>query len=163
MYVRKEDGAWKVDMLAFSLIGYVQKSKITSANANAKSLYNAFNSSLADMDVENEDTMKLNGIYTFKGSDFENLKEKNTTGMEKLKQKVFSYFSDITKIEEVSFRIENGSCVATAVKPAKGAVFDIHSDGEVQTYGAYPKMVTVDSIKEVKSTKDLVTNTDITK
>lgn len=163
MYVRKEDGGWKVDMLAFSMIGYVQKSKISSANVSAKSLYNAVVTALVDMDAENEDIMKLDGIYTFKGSDFENLKEKGVTGMEKLKQKMFSYFNEITKIEELSIRIEKGSCVATAVKPAKGSVFDIQSDGEVQTYGAYPKTVTVASVKEIKSTKDLVTNMDITK
>ena len=43
-------------ILVPTMLGYVTKSRCSSANANAKSFYNAINSALVDLDSEGQDT-----------------------------------------------------------------------------------------------------------
>lgn len=48
-------------ILVPSMLGYVKKSKVSSANTSASSIYKAFNTALTDMDAEGYD---MGGIYT---------------------------------------------------------------------------------------------------
>ncbi len=108
-------------ILVPAMLGYVKKSKITSANSTAKSIYTAAQSALSDMDTEEYD------IYTGW--------EKDTSGWESAEQlesapnkpsgktdvngafqyKVWTYFTDITKLSAFSIKVEGGSCAGVAV------------------------------------------------
>lgn len=106
-------------ILVPTMLGYVTKSRCSSANANAKSFYNAINSALVDLDSEGVDTTSLNA------ADGNSL-----TG--NLQTKVANYFSDYTKLSEYHYNITNGTCTAVTVK--NGAY-----------WGSYPNPTTVDA------------------
>ena len=93
-------------ILVPAMLGYVKKSKITTANTTAKSIYNAFNSSLTDMDSEDVKIKNLNGYsaldeVALNGSGWDSVSKvsksdanASTSAMfEMLKYKVNTYFS----------------------------------------------------------------------
>ena len=135
-------------ILVPAMLGYVKKSKITTANTTAKSIYNALNSSLTDMDGEDYQIKNLNGgsaNYTYtsqsgsawgvagKAAKPNVSKNAGRTAMLPLLQyKVYTYFSDIEKVSTFSFVLnKGGACVASAAM-----------NGSYP--GSYPKAVTVD-------------------
>ena len=135
-------------ILVPAMLGYVKKSKITTANTTAKSIYNALNSSLTDMDGEDYLIKNLGGgstnqTYTSesgaawgsvgKGSKPSCAKDASASVMKSLLQyKVYTYFSDIEKVSSFSFVLnKGGACVASAAM-----------NGSYP--GSYPKAVTVD-------------------
>ena len=91
----------------------------SSANANAKSFYNAINSALVDLDSEGQDTS------TFDAADGASL-----TG--DLATKVGNYFADYTKLTAYHYCIANGTCTAVTIQ--NGAY-----------WGSYPNPTTVDA------------------
>lgn len=112
-------------ILVPTMLGYVTKSRCSSANANAKSFYNAINSALVDLDSQGVDTAGLNGnvgdttlVTTISDTD--------------LATKVGNYFADYTKLNGFAYAIANGAC--TAVVTQNGAY-----------YGSYPNPTTVDA------------------
>ena len=106
-------------ILVPTMLGYVTKSRCSSANANAKSFYNALNSALVDLDSEGQDT-----------SSFDNADSTALTG--DLQTKVGNYFSDYTKLTSYHYCIAGGTCTAVVVQ--NGAY-----------YGSYPNPTTVDA------------------
>lgn len=116
-------------ILVPTMLGYVTKSRCSSANANAKSLYNAINSSLVDLDSEGEDV----GASEF--ADRAVAATSTDISPDKLKDKVANYFSDYKKLTEFGYDLEGGTCVAVVVK--NGAY-----------YGSYPTASTVDNCKD---------------
>lgn len=122
-------------ILVPAMLGYVKKSKVTTANTTAKSIYNALNSSLTDMDSEDKKIKDLGSSdyssqsgsvwaqdSTYSGSSLINV----------LHKKVYGYFSDIAKVQEFAFTIDaGGACVAAA---AMNGAYP----------GSYPKAMTVD-------------------
>lgn len=113
-------------ILVPTMLGYVTKSRCSSANANAKSLFNAFNSALVDLDSEGVDTTGLDGKY----GDPTTLVTAITDA--DLATKVGNYFADYTKLNGFAYAIESGAC--TAVVTQNGAY-----------YGSYPNPTTVDA------------------
>ena len=109
-----------------AMLGFIKKSKITSANSAAKSIFTAAQSALTDMDTE--DTYNT-GVWTntffiddCKGSFTSNAGagagtgKTSTADMQKVfQQKVYNYFTDITKLSAVAFSIKSGSCDGVAV------------------------------------------------
>lgn len=108
-------------ILVPTMLGYVTKSRCSSANANAKSFYNAINSALVDLDSEGVNTADFNGDTTTLTGD--------------LQTKVTNYFADYTKLTSYSARIANGTCTAVVIQ--NGAY-----------YGSYPRPTTVDAPAE---------------
>lgn len=106
-------------ILVPTMLGYVTKSRCSSANANAKSFYNAINSALVDLDSEGQDTS------TFDAADGNSL-----TG--DLATKVGNYFADYTRLSAYHYSIVSGSC--TAVWVQNGSY-----------YGSYPVPTVVDA------------------
>lgn len=106
-------------ILVPTMLGYVRKSKISSANSAASSVYKAINSALTEMDEEGID---VGGDYylTYTGSTktwsaIGNMPGGFVVGSEnKLAKKVSNFFSDITKMKQVKAAISGGSCIALA-------------------------------------------------
>ena len=106
-------------ILVPTMLGYVTKSRCSSANANAKSFYNALNSALVDLDSEGQDTS------SFDAPD-------GTSLSGDLQTKVGNYFADYTKLTSFHYCIAGGTCTAVVVQ--NGAY-----------YGSYPNPTTVDA------------------
>ncbi|MGN0676791.1 MAG: type II secretion system protein [Ruminococcus sp.] len=128
-------------ILVPSMLGYVKKSKVSSANTSASSVYKAFNTALTDMDAEGFD---MGGIYTATASHGTTttsftfspttlpVGKTGANAGEVLYDKVKNYFEDISKCT-VDARINGGTCKAVACATDS-------------TYtGAFPAVITVDN------------------
>lgn len=123
--IAKIGGEWIMDVnFMDTMAGYVEESESVAAAVTAKSLYNAINASLVDIDAENateNDVLKLlEGEYQFSGDDFEDVKQVDEPktkeeAVETLKYKITVYFSDVTELTELKFEVKDGCCTATAV------------------------------------------------
>lgn len=100
-------------ILVPAMLGYVKKSKITSANSTAKSIYTAAQSALSDMDTEEYDIYKYAGWTS--DSAVTAPTSKGDTVDSVFQFKVYNYFTDITKLTAFSISVEGGSCAAVAV------------------------------------------------
>ena len=105
-------------ILVPSMLGYVKKSKIQSANTTASSIYKALNSALTELDEEDADlpTDDSHSISSSGFSDFD---------ADEFFDSVEQYFSDISKVKEGKCELVDGMCIAVAVKSGK-------------YYGTYP-------------------------
>ena len=100
-------------ILVPAMLGYVRKSKITTANTTAKSIYNAFNTALVDLDTTDNMPKTLSAITNQSGSAWYG---KGGT----LAEAVYGYFNDITKVKEFSVNFsKDGACVAVGVLNGK--------------------------------------------
>ena len=101
-------------ILVPSMLGYVKKSKVSSMNSNAKSYFDAINTSLIEMDSSGKTMSTFNGINDHGSLDSD------------LQAAVENFFADATK-EGYTFKssIQNAACVATTA-----------SDGNY--WGSYP-------------------------
>ena len=120
-----DKGEWRVDLGAnAALANYSERSKIAAANSAASSLYKGITSVLVDMDEEGIDVSVLNGDYTLTGAqvaaiDGVDYNVNNITkeqALDLLMVRLNHYFSAATTLEQMSFRIQDGSCIATAVE-----------------------------------------------
>lgn len=114
-------------ILVPAMLGYVKKSKITSANSSAKSILTACQSALTDMDTE--DKVKVAQTdWTFSTSDLDSWNTSVPTGTvsktvingatansQQFQYKVYTYFNDIKKLSGLGFVIQKGTCIAVAV------------------------------------------------
>ena len=118
-------------ILVPTMLGYVRKSKISSANSTASSVYKAINSALTELDEEGIDIGGSYQIYwnttkwsatnssttpstTTTGSDKLMGAADNSTAMESLNKKTKNFFADITKVKSAGAQITDGNCVAVA-------------------------------------------------
>lgn len=108
-------------ILVPTMLGYVKKSKISSANSSASSVYKAINSALTELDEEGVDVGGL-WILTWDGklwsttaSDELNSALSATAGEGRFDKKVANFFEDISKMKEGKAAIKGGSCVALAI------------------------------------------------
>ena len=109
-------------ILVPSMLGYVKKSKVSSMNANAKSLYDAVATSLVELDSEGKSVGDGAKLYANDNTD--------------LNKKIKSYFADVTALTSRT----NGFAAFYVDKMAVTAA--VCSDG---TYnGGYPVAATVD-------------------
>ncbi len=106
-------------ILVPTMLGYVRKSKISSANSAASSVFKAINSTLTELDEEGIDvggdwTLTYNGT----GWSVAALNTECTFGSSgaKFDKKVANFFSDIDKMKEVKGAISGGSCLALAAR-----------------------------------------------
>ena len=135
-------------ILVPSMLGYVRKSKVSSANSTASSIYKAVNSALTELDEEGVDiggTIVLNktvgvGSTTWSITATSNSAITTAANKSSLEKKILNFFSDLKKVKGAAVAvIEDGSCVAV------GVCLD-------STYtGTYPGgVVTTDTYKSYK-------------
>lgn len=108
-------------ILVPAMLGYVKKSKITSANSSAASLYDAINTVLTELDEEGVDTGAIKSINHTKGATTCTVAEEKEPaegakpdGGEVYKS-IKEYFNEVKKVEFKS-NIVGGTCAAVAVK-----------------------------------------------
>ena len=111
-------------ILVPSMLGYVKKSKIQSANTTASSVYKALNSALTELDEEDAD-LPTDKEHTINKDGFTADEETSSFDADEFFASVEQYFSDIAKVKEGKCYIQDGMCVATAVSSGK-------------YYGTYP-------------------------
>lgn len=113
-------------ILVPTMLGYVTKSRCSSANANAKSFYNAINSALVDLDSQGEntaDTTKYPSVAL----------AESATLPSAIESKVKNYFADYSKLSGFGYTMTDGTCTAVVVQ--NGAY-----------YGSYPNPTTEDNV-----------------
>ncbi len=144
MYVIRTADGWTVDTwLMPEIFGFALRMKVSSANTGAKSLYNAVNAALTDMDSEGTDLSSLNGTHTMRGSELAGLPAPDALPAGSnayliLKSKAASYDSSLADLDQFSFVIRNGAVNAAAVQ--KGTI------GEKGIFGCCPNHTTWDDI-----------------
>ncbi|MDY4412825.1 MAG: type II secretion system protein, partial [Ruminococcus sp.] len=102
-------------ILVPSMLGYVKKSKVSSANSAAANIYKAINTALTELDEEGADTGAISEISYLGGSSL-STSEGEVAGAgtnAKLLTKITNYFNDL---EKVNFRAacDGGACYALA-------------------------------------------------
>lgn len=136
-------------ILVPAMLGYVRRSKITTANNAAKSVYNALNVAMVEMEaydlppqqLENKD-IDTTGADIFAQKDYplpSSPTNDYNTLLNILYAKVCSYFTDVGKIQHLSFRLRDSGCIGTGVVNGRYP-------------GTYPLAITVDDYKQRNGT-----------
>lgn len=124
-------------ILVPAMLGYVRKSKITTANTTAKSIYNAYNTALVDLDTTDAGVSPANSTKWEDGKDIASA----TADKNILAATVYGYFTDIAKVSKFAVKFDGGACVACGVL-----------NGNYP--GAYPHPWDPTTAKSAKITKD---------
>lgn len=109
-------------ILVPSMLGYVKKSKVSSMNSNAKSLYDAVATSLVEWDSEGSSAI-ADADYSALGG---------AAGDGSMAGKIKNYFDKVDNLSVADYRVKDMACTAA-----------LCSDG-VYT-GGYPTGATVDN------------------
>ena len=126
-------------ILVPAMLGYVKKSKITSADAAASSL--AKGATSAFMDLENKDDADISGTGWIDGADIGaksgdvsgNFKYSDTSGAAaNLKKYIKNYFSDISKCKHAGVYMQDGTCVGAYVS-TDGTYFGTQPGGLISS------------------------------
>lgn len=122
-------------ILVPSMLGYVKKSKIQSANTTASSIYKAVNSAITEFDEEDMTTATGDLAVSTSAKTIATTGTTGTTATTgvatgaELYEAVEAYFGDIKKCDGAKVHVTtDGQCVAVAVKSGK-------------YFGAYPSGV----------------------
>ena len=146
-------------ILVPTMLGYVKKSKISSANSSASSVYKAINSALTELDEEGVDVGGL-WILQWDGSKWsadDNDISTNIGDGKRFDTKVSNFFADITKINDAKCALKSGACVAIAV--ASDSTYTGTYPGNIitsDTYEAYSDNIDdalVDALKATSGCK----------
>lgn len=97
-------------ILVPSMLGYVRKSKISSANSTASSVQKAFESTLTDADAKGI-KLQYKGWIKIKGGVMSADTLSNGNASELLYSGVMNYFEKFKKVDGAAY-IRNSSCVA---------------------------------------------------
>ena len=129
-----------------AMIGYVTKSKISNCNSSSKQLFNAMNAAMVEIASHDVPPKQLVGIHTVAGStvmsyDGLNLDAELAKGDDKdmfaiLYSRVASYFPDVAKISEFSYKLINDGCVGVGLMIG-------------QYPGTYPIAITVEDYRGI--------------
>ncbi len=98
-------------ILVPTMLGYVRKSKLSSANTTASSVYKAINSALTELDEEGVD---VGGLYLLKwnGTQWSTTSLSTELGTDKkFDKKVANFFADIDKVKCVEAQLSGGNCL----------------------------------------------------
>lgn len=112
-------------ILVPTMLGYVRKSKLSSAGTTASSIYKAINSTLTELD---EEGYEVGGNYTLKWTggasggwtaDLASITDSTGAAVSGDKTGVFhkkiaNFFADIDKVKSAKAAVFNGNCVALA-------------------------------------------------
>lgn len=144
-------------ILVPAMLGYIKKSKITNANAAAKSILTACTSAITDIDAEDKDDFVVTDIEDIDDEDGGNFITANgmSNVQNRFMKKVGTYFSDIEKLESVTIDMEDGTGVAVGVavmdgrypgtNPHQMSVDDFDDDTNPNTAAGYKTYATTGS------------------
>lgn len=117
---------WNCEMILYpSMLGYVKKSKDTAADSTARSLYNAANAALTEMDEEGSD---LSGYFIICSDESLNHMGSSVFNTEYFLDATEAYFEDINEYDYFMV-LENGWCSYIACQ---------EKDSEENYVGTYP-------------------------
>ena len=111
-------------ILVPAMMGYVKRSKITTANSASKEIYNALNTGVIELSELNVPSGFLNNDYQVTGAQIYAQRNRGvsmstpptpTEALEVLYGKVAQYFSDVQKIDQISFRLYEEGCKGVGV------------------------------------------------
>ena len=111
-------------ILVPAMMGYVKRSKITTANTTAKSLMNGANVAMVEMEAYDFPPQKLQGVLTAKGADvvaqknfsYERGNDYNAAQLKCiLFAKIYQYFSDVTFVGDFSLYLKEYACIGAGV------------------------------------------------
>lgn len=143
-------------ILVPTMLGYVRKSKISSANTAASNVYKAINSALTELDEEGIDVsglfiVKYDGSAWSTDDSSSDLLEDNLGENSKFDKKVENFFASISKVKSAKAQLDGGACVAIATAQDK-------------TYtGTYPTgVVTNETYKDYSMTSGEVPDAALT-
>lgn len=134
-------------ILVPTMLGYVRKSKISSANSAASSVYKGINSALTELDEEGID---VGGLYilnwngTAWSADTDTDVITNADVLKRFTAKVSNFFADISKVKEGKAALKGGGCIAFAGR-TDSTYTGTYPGGVVttDTYEGYSKKVSV--------------------
>ena len=111
-------------ILVPAMMGYVKRTKITTANSASKQIFNALNTAVVELTQMDAPTDLLAGDYQTTGA---TIYAQNSRGVhmsaaptvtemtEVLYGKVSQYFSDVASIDNISFRMYEDGCSGVGV------------------------------------------------
>ena len=123
-------------ILVPAMMGYVKKSKITSANSAAKSIYTGAQSAITDLNAEDAE---LSGLTTGAGIDVggndvtTTAPDASATALVKFQYRVYIYFTDATKLTDAQVQLN-----------ANYEVQGVGVQDKNNYCGSHPKQMTVD-------------------
>lgn len=101
-------------ILVPTMLGYVKKSKISSANTTASSVYKAINTALVEMDEEGNTVGSGTISFASGGTASADSILGDSTAQSAFNSKMQTYFADIVKLKDGQASIEGGTCIAVA-------------------------------------------------
>lgn len=125
-------------ILVPAMIGYVKRSRISTANSAAKSVYNGLNTSMVELDTANYNVQLLmnqdieaTGAEIYDCKDFAGNSSPDAETLKKmLYARVVEYFSDVESVHHLKFRFGEQGCVGVGVLNGRYP-------------GTYPQAITV--------------------
>lgn len=120
-------------ILVPSMLGYVKKSKIQSANSAASSYYKAINSALIELDeaglsiTDGTHSLGTGGVGAAEDDDYGTLN--NLAG---------NYFDDVAKVQDGAIAVVGGTCKALVMTTNVNATY----------IGSYPAIINADNYSE---------------
>lgn len=123
-------------ILVPAMMGYVKKSKITTNNTTAKSIFNAFNTTITDLDAADKTANIPSGTVTGTAGS-------GTIANTTFDNKIRGYFSDISKVDSWEVRLS-----ADSAPTCVGVI-----DGRYG--GSYPSQLDPDDWAAGKSAADM--------
>ena len=146
---------WCVDMVGITEMAFMEsfvvRSRISRANSDAKSLFNAINTALIEMDEQDLNVVSLDGRHEYKSTDFKGKKIDSKNLEEQLLARTAQYDKEIDY--SVGFTIENGVCIATAVLLDENYE-DLIEEETYALYGTYPVVSDKDNSMRFDSIQD---------
>lgn len=111
-------------ILVPAMMGYVKRSKITTANSAAKSVYNGANVAMVEMEAYDLPPQQLQGVITTTGAAV--IAQKDFTysrgqsyGRDDLEKiffaKISQYFTEVKAIDQISMNLEGFACTGVGV------------------------------------------------
>ncbi len=114
-----DQGEWYVNTgIGVVMYEFLEMAQKSAVNSYARSVHHAAEASLIEMDEEGMDLSQFNGDFRFSGEEFENVTEPVTTApaADVLKYRIALFYMEVSKLDEVMIRIQNGTCMAVAIK-----------------------------------------------
>ena len=98
-------------ILVPAMMGYVKKSKVTTNNTTAKSIYNAFNTTITDLDAQDGSIAQAavgacTSTLSKSGFTFPHTIGTDTSGLALIGGKVYSYFKDVEEVDDFQISFE---------------------------------------------------------
>lgn len=123
-------------ILVPAMLGYVRKSKISSANSAANSLQKAINTALVEIDEETEEAASISTISGTNGTI--TLTADSSISAGAVGKKISNYMDKVNKLTFKAY-CDGGVCVALAAKQSSAKYVGTYPNGivTVDTYPTY--------------------------